>query len=206
MTPAPPQAAAVRGPFRIDYIHASVLPEPTDPRSLPIDVAILAASDTRSRGTTNDEATPLLANRLRLAGFNVAECRIVPDELNEIASEIRALADDHRSPLILTTGGTGLGTRDVTPEATQSVVDRIVPGLQEAVRFSTAQRVPFAWLSRGIAGLRGRTLVINLPGKPSAAIECLEVLLPLLPHALEMIRDNPHPVNDSAAPEGRRST
>ena len=102
------------------------------------------------------------------------------------------MADRLTLPLVVTTGGTGFGPRDVTPEATRAVIERDVPGLPEAMRAATAQRNPLAWLSRATAGLRGQTLIVNLPGSPQAVEECLRVLLPLLPHALEMVTGTGH--------------
>ena len=109
-----------------------------------------------------------------------------------VGAVVVTLASTVKAPLILTTGGTGFGMRDVTPEATRAVIEREVPGLPEAMRASTAKENPLAWLSRGIAGLRGRTLIVNLPGSPRAVEECLRVLLPLLPHALKTIEGTSH--------------
>ena len=157
-----------------------------------LQVGILTVSDTRSRGTRADTATPRIKRILEKAGFTVAQARLVPDEIPKIQKQLIDFSDRLKFSLILTTGGTGFGPRDVTPEATACVIKRAVPGIPEAMRLATARRRPHAWLSRGIAGLRRRTLIINLPGNPQGVEECLQVLLPLLPHALEMIRGEDH--------------
>ena len=154
--------------------------------------AILAVSDTRAQGVRADTATPRLQHVLEEAGFQVSETALVPDETKQIQARLIDWADRLGLPLIVTTGGTGCGPRDVTPEATRAVIEREVPGIPEAMRASTAQHNPLAWLSRAVAGLRGRTLIINLPGNPEGAKECLEALLPVLPHALEMINGCDH--------------
>ncbi|MBI4355883.1 MAG: MogA/MoaB family molybdenum cofactor biosynthesis protein [Candidatus Omnitrophica bacterium] len=155
-------------------------------------VGIVTISDSRSQGAREDTTTPLIRRIMEVAGFEVSLAALVPDEVERIQSQLVTMADQLRLPLILTTGGTGFGPRDVTPEATRRVIDREVPGLPEAMRAATAKQSPFAWLSRGTAGLRGRTLIVNLPGSPRAVEECLGALLPLLPHAFEMIDGRHH--------------
>lgn len=155
-------------------------------------VGVLTVSDSRSRKTRSDETTPIVQAALERAGFTVAKTALAPDEVHEIEARIIEMADRDELPLIITTGGTGLGPRDVTPEATQSVIDRAVPGIAEALRGVTAERNPHAWLSRGIAGLRSGALIVNLPGSPRGVKECLDVLLPLLEHALEVIEGHGH--------------
>jgi molybdopterin adenylyltransferase len=145
--------------------------------------AILTISDTRSAGSRADTTTTMMAEILGDAGFTIAERRLVPDEFDDIAAAIVALAAG--AQLVVTSGGTGLAPRDVTPEATRSVIDREAPGIAEAMRAETARIQPLAWLSRGVAGQRGTTLVVNLPGNPKAVRECLDVLLPMLPHAIK---------------------
>ena len=147
--------------------------------------ATLTISDTRSAGEREDTTTALMAQILAGLGIEVAAQRLVPDERDEIAGAIAELADGG-ADLVLTSGGTGLAPRDVTPEATRSVIDREAPGIAEAMRAETARLQPLAWLSRGVAGTRGRTLVINLPGNPKAVRECLDVVGPMLGHALEL--------------------
>jgi len=145
--------------------------------------AILTISDTRSAGSRADTTTTLMAEILTDAGFEIATTKLVPDEFADIADAISELA--RCAQLVITSGGTGLAPRDVTPEATRSVIDREAPGIAEAMRAETATIQPLAWLSRAVAGQLGTTLVINLPGNPKAVRECLDVLLPMLPHAIK---------------------
>ena len=145
--------------------------------------AILTISDTRSAGSRADTTTQMMAEILTGAGFEIAERRLVPDEFDDIAAAIVELAA--RAQLVITSGGTGLAPRDVTPEATRSVLHREAPGFAEAMRSETAKIQPLAWLSRAVAGQIGTTLVINLPGNPKAVRQCLDVLLPMLPHAIK---------------------
>ena len=156
------------------------------------DAAILTISDTRAQGVRADTATPRLRRVLEEAGWTVRDAAIVPDERAQIQQRLIDFADRLHMPLVVTTGGTGFGPRDVTPEATRGVIEREAPGLAEAMRVATAGRNPLAWLSRATAGLRGRTLIINLPGHPQGAEECLRAVLPLLPHAFEMIAGHHH--------------
>ncbi len=144
--------------------------------------AILTISDTRSAGSRADTTTRLMAEILAEAGFEIVRTRLVPDEFDDIAAAICELAQV--AQLVITSGGTGLAPRDVTPEATRSVIDREAPGIAEAMRAETARIQPLAWLSRAVAGQLGTTLVVNLPGNPKAVRECLDVLLPMLPHAI----------------------
>jgi molybdopterin adenylyltransferase len=146
--------------------------------------AILTISDTRSAGTRTDTTTGLMTEILQSLGIEIVATRLVPDERDEIAGAIVELAGE--ANLVLTSGGTGLAPRDVTPEATRSVLDREAPGIAEAMRAETARIQPLAWLSRAVAGTRGTTLVVNLPGNPKAVRECLDVLAPMLPHALKL--------------------
>lgn len=144
--------------------------------------AVLTVSDTRSAGTRSDETTTLVADVLGAAEFDVVATRLVPDEQDQIETALIELAEI--ADLVLSTGGTGLAPRDVTPEATLAVIDRLVPGLPEAMRSQTSRVTPLAYVSRAVAGLRGSTLIVNMPGSPKGCRECLEVLLPMLPHAL----------------------
>lgn len=150
-------------------------------------VAILTISDTRSAGSRADTTTAQMSEILAGADFDVVECRLVPDDFDAIAGAIVALAAV--AELVITSGGTGLAPRDVTPEATRSVLDREAPGLAEAMRFQTATIQPLAWLSRAVAGQIGTSLVINLPGNPKAVRQCLDVVLPMLPHAIATSTD-----------------
>ncbi|MSQ11708.1 MAG: MogA/MoaB family molybdenum cofactor biosynthesis protein [Dehalococcoidia bacterium] len=158
-----------------------------------VTVGILTSSDAGYRGQRQDVSGQVIREMVEAKGFQVLRAEIVPDEQEMIADRLRRWSAD--VDLILTTGGTGLGQRDVTPEATRAVIEREVPGLPEAMRFVTAQKTPMAWLSRAAAGIRGRCLIINLPGSPKAVRECLEVVLPLIPHGLETLRGptNVHP-------------
>ena len=148
---------------------------------------ILTISDKGSRGQRHDESGITIRDRLSLSGSDVVKYEIVPDEMDIITSKLAEWADTGDVDIILTTGGTGLGPRDVTPEATLAAVDRVVPGLAETIRAETFKKTPFAILSRAVAGIRGRCLIINLPGSTKAVRECLEVVLPVIPPAVEII-------------------
>jgi len=149
--------------------------------------AILIASDRAAQRTRPDETGPLLERRLREFGFPVVCRRITPDVRGAIVETLREWADDQGIPLIITSGGTGLGPRDLTPEATLDVIERRVPGMEETMRQASLRFTPHAMLSRAVVGTRGRSLIINLPGSPRAAVENLEVVQPALLHALELI-------------------
>ncbi|MFN8178118.1 MAG: MogA/MoaB family molybdenum cofactor biosynthesis protein [bacterium] len=160
-------------------------------------VAIVTVSDRSARGEREDATGPALADAVRAAGGEVVVTCVVADEAPEIEAEIVRLADDARVPLVLTAGGTGFAPRDVTPEATRRVIEKEAPGLAELARASGGAKTRFAFLSRGIAGVRGRTLVVNLPGSPRGAVESWEALAALLPHALSVLAGagDEHPVS-----------
>ncbi len=151
-----------------------------------IRAAVLTASDTRTKAT--DESGTVLVGLLLGLGIGVAERVIVPDEFEKIREALIGFADEAQVDLILTTGGTGFAERDVTPEATLAVIDREAPGIAEAIRRETAASTKFAMLSRAVAGIRGRTLIINLPGSPKGVRECFAVFESVLIHALKLIR------------------
>lgn len=148
---------------------------------------VLVISDRGSRGERQDVSGQVARELLNRLGLEVKKYEIVPDEAEVISSKLKAWADLDGLDLILTSGGTGLSPRDVTPEATLAVIEKIIPGLVEAMRLETMKRKPEAMLSRAVAGSRGKCLIINLPGSPRGVRECLEVILPVLPHALEII-------------------
>ncbi|MDR7481374.1 MAG: MogA/MoaB family molybdenum cofactor biosynthesis protein [Armatimonadota bacterium] len=150
-------------------------------------VAVLTASETVARGAGTDTSGDVVVERLTAMGAEIVARDVVRDDRAVIAQRLRAYADDLGVALVLTTGGSGLSPTDVTPEATLDVVERLVPGLPEAARQRTAAAAPLAVLSRGVAGIRGRTLIVNLPGSPRAVREWLDVLLPVLPHALALL-------------------
>lgn len=149
--------------------------------------AVLTVSDRSSRGERPDEGGPLISALLQDAGYEVLRTAIVPDEQAEIARFLREWADTGDVQLILTTGGTGFAPRDVTPEATCSVCQRMTPGIPEAMRAASLAITPRVMLSRAAAGIRGGTLIVNLPGSPKAAKENLEAVLPTLGHGLQML-------------------
>ena len=149
---------------------------------------ILTVSDKGSRGQRYDESGLTIRERVSLLDSQVVKYEIVPDESNIITDKLTEWADEGNIDVILTTGGTGLGPRDITPEATLAAIDRVVPGLSETMRAETSKKTPFAILSRAVAGVRGKCLIINMPGSTKAVRECLEVILPVIPHAVEIIK------------------
>ncbi len=158
-----------------------------------IRIGILTISDRSARGERADASGPALANALAqyLPDGTVVETEVVPDVVRQIAEKLAIWADADRLDLVLTTGGTGFAPRDVTPEATRSVIEREAPGLAEAMRAASLRITPHAMLSRAVAGIRGRTLIINLPGSPKAAVENLQTIAAVLPHAIELLREDP---------------
>ncbi len=149
---------------------------------------VLTVSDKGSRGERVDKSGQVIKDMLSAVGGQIVDYDIVPDEADQIAAKLAGWADSGKIDVILTTGGTGLSSRDVTPEATLSIVDKVVPGFGEAMRIRTLEKTPMAMLSRATAGLRRQCLIINLPGSPRAVQECLEVILPAIPHAVEIIK------------------
>ncbi|MCE5335432.1 MAG: MogA/MoaB family molybdenum cofactor biosynthesis protein [Desulfobacteraceae bacterium] len=153
--------------------------------------AIVTVSDRGARGEREDKSGRALHDRLASEGFEVCFQTVIPDEVDEIGKVLAQLADERNIALILTTGGTGVSPRDVTPEATLSVLDRTIPGMAEAMRAAGLAKTPHAMISRAVAGIRGRSLIVNLPGSPKGAIENLECILAALPHALDKIQGDP---------------
>lgn len=150
-------------------------------------VALLTISDSASQGIRPDVSGPALAERCRALGWTVVSSSVVSDERAPLEKHLATLADSGSAELILTTGGTGLGPRDTTPEATAAVCGKLVPGLGEVMRATGRQGTPRAALSRAIAGVRGQTLIVNLPGSPRGAVESLDAVANLLTHAVEVV-------------------
>ena len=151
-------------------------------------LGIITISDGVWRGQRSDESGKAIRDSLSSVDSHVVKYEVVPDETDVISSKLAEWADEGSMDVILTTGGTGLASRDVTPEATLSVVDKVVPGLAEMMRVQTFSITPLSMLSRAVAGVRGKCLIINLPGSPKAVRECLEVILPVIPHAVGIIK------------------
>ncbi len=149
--------------------------------------AVVTISDSVARGAREDRSGPALRQRAEQLGWQVAEIEVVEDDRDSIARLLADLSDRRSVSLILTTGGTGVAHRDVTPEATRTVVDREIPGLAELMRAEGRRFTPRAVLSRGIAGTRGRTLIVNLPGSPKGAVESLDALAELAPHIIDLL-------------------
>ena len=151
--------------------------------------SILTVSDRSSRGERADTSGPALADLVRLQGWQVVKQDIVADDVDAIKEKLQNWSDSGDADVILVTGGTGFAPRDVTPEATRAVVERLTPGLDEAMRASSLEVTPHAMLSRAVSGIRKRTLIVNLPGSPKGATENLQVVFPALEHAVKLLRD-----------------
>jgi molybdopterin adenylyltransferase len=152
---------------------------------------ILTLSDRSSRGERADSSSPALAVLIQAEGWSVTKQALLPDEESAIRAILTRWADSGEMDVILTTGGTGFSPRDVTPEATRAVIDRDAPGLAEAMRAASLQVTPHAMLSRVVTGIRRKTLIINLPGSPKGAVENLQVVIPVLPHAVQLLQEDP---------------
>jgi molybdenum cofactor synthesis domain-containing protein len=151
--------------------------------------AILTASDRCARGERDDLTGPALADLVRTQNWSVVKEALLPDDRSALSNQMSVWADGGEVDVILVTGGTGFAPRDVTPEATRAVIDREAPGLAEAMRAASLSKTPHAMLSRSVSGLRGRTLIINLPGSPKGALENLQAVIPVLEHAIKLLRE-----------------
>ncbi|HEX4606341.1 MAG TPA: MogA/MoaB family molybdenum cofactor biosynthesis protein [Candidatus Angelobacter sp.] len=147
--------------------------------------AVLTISDSSYIGKRQDVSGPAVVRELEAAGFKVVHASVLPDEKDVIAARLIECSELTR--LVVTTGGTGIAARDITPEATLSVIERRIIGVEEKMRLEGAKKTPFAALSRGVCGARGKTLLLNLPGSPAAAVESLQAVIGILPHALELL-------------------
>ena len=150
--------------------------------------AIITLSDAGYAGRREDKSGPVIRALLEEAGYTVVHTALLPDGVEPLAGELKRLCDGDIADLVLTTGGTGFSPRDLTPEATRAVTERPAPGIAEAMRWNSLQITPRAMLSRGVAGIRKGALIVNLPGSPKAARECLEFILPALGHGLEILK------------------
>ena len=162
--------------------------------------AVLTVSDRCARGEAEDVSGRWLVEALRGAGFAADDPVVVPDEPGRVTRALVQLADEGDARLVLSTGGTGLAPRDVTPEATRPVLEREAAGIAEAIRADALRHTPHGMLSRGLAGTRGATLIVNLPGSLNAVRDAFSVLLPVLPHALSLLEGRPAAAADHAAP------
>jgi molybdopterin adenylyltransferase len=164
---------------------------PTGNSGQRIRFGILTLSDRSSRGERADASGPALANLIQEEGWSVVQHEVLPDDESAIREVLVTWADGGTMDVVLTTGGTGFSPRDVTPEATRAVIQREAPGLAEAMRAASLRVTPHAMLSRIVTGIRGKTLIINLPGSPKGAVENLQVIIPVLPHAVQLLHEDP---------------
>jgi len=153
-----------------------------------IDAAVVTISDSVHAGTREDGSGAAVRNRLEKLGWRVPITEVLPDEAGQISLLLAALADDNRISAIFTTGGTGVAARDVTPEATRAVLEKEIPGLGELMRAKGLRSTPLAVLSRAVAGVRGKVLIVNLPGSPKGAVESLDAIVEVVPHVLDLLR------------------
>lgn len=158
---------------------------------MPIRIGIITISDRSASGERPDASGPALLSAVTAQGWLVSQTIILPDQLDLLSSTLADWADHADIDIILTTGGTGFSPRDITPEATLAIIQRPAPGIAEAMRSASLRITPHAMLSRAIAGIRSHTLIINLPGSPKAAVENLAVIIPVLPHAVQLLREDP---------------
>lgn len=162
-----------------------------------IRVGIITASDRGARGETEDISGKIIGEMIKSISGEVIQSKIVPDDIDVLKNTMIQMCDDNLD-LVLTTGGTGLSPQDKTPEATLDVIEKEVPGIPEAMRIKSLEKTPHAMITRARAGIRGKTLIINLPGSPKAVRENLEIVLPALPHAIELIKGK---VRDCGRPQ-----
>ncbi len=153
-----------------------------------IRVAVITASDRSARGEREDLSGQVIQEIAGSQGWEMVHYSVVPDEKEKLKNAMLHLADREEASLILTTGGTGLAPRDFTPEATLEIIDKLVPGISEMMRRESLKKTPHAMLSRAVAGTRHKSLIINLPGSPKAVRECLDVVIPVVPHAVELLQ------------------
>ncbi|HAA05041.1 MAG TPA: molybdenum cofactor biosynthesis protein [Syntrophobacteraceae bacterium] len=163
-------------------------PDPSFPKRT---VVVITVSDKGAEGLREDHSGQVVTDRLRAEGYDIKFRVLVPDDKAAIVGALNRCSDQEKVALAVTTGGTGVSPRDVTPEATLEVVQRLVPGMAEAMRAASLAKTPHAMLSRGVVGIRNATLIVNLPGSPAGAMENLEVILPAIPHALAKIQGDP---------------
>ncbi|MBQ6426773.1 MAG: MogA/MoaB family molybdenum cofactor biosynthesis protein [Clostridia bacterium] len=151
--------------------------------------AVITLSDKGFKGEREDLSGPAIREKLQENGYEVIESILLPDGIETLRRELMRISDEKKPDLILTTGGTGFAPRDVTPEATLQVADRLAPGIAEAIRAASMQITPRAMLSRGVSVIRGKTLIVNLPGSPKAVRESMEVFMDVIPHAIDLLRN-----------------
>lgn len=161
-------------------------------KELHLRAAVLVMSDSVSAGKKKDESGKIIVERLKTLNVGIAEYAVVPDDTKEITQKLLHYADKLKLDLVITTGGTGLGPRDKTPEALRKIIEREIPGVSEAVRAYGQERIPFAMLSRSVAGVRGKTIIVSLPGSKNAVIEGLDAIMPALLHSFNMLRGKGH--------------
>ncbi len=156
---------------------------------LPWQAAVITLSDKGAKGEREDKSGPAIVNRLKESGYEVVEALLIPDDREKLQAQLIRLCDQRKLDLILTTGGTGFGPRDLTPEATLAVADRMAPGIAEAIRAESLKITKHAMLSRAVSVIRGKTLIINLPGSPKACMESMDVFMDAIPHAMGLLRN-----------------